>query len=253
MKTTTAQRFGSLGKSFQSPSAAAAVLGAALLASGTTDDAETAWSPAAACLLPDVLPVAGTLLSYGGNRQLAAGGTVTHSGALHLTGDSSGTAGKVYLGSVTPSTRNYAIGGYGGHTWINAQSDSHYVHIGTNDNWGFAVTGSNYNTMPNQVGMTNGFKLGWGNNPVSTLNTYFVRNSASSIGLKGASGIDAALTCSAVTASGAIQETPTQSSLDPTTTNIPSGKRMGWYNSALGEFRDWVNISGTLLKSAAYT
>jgi hypothetical protein len=57
----------------------------------------------------------------------------------------------------------------------------------------------------------------------------------------------------AITASGAIQETPTQSSLNPTTTNIPSGKRMGWYNTALGEFRDWVNIGGTLLKSAAYT
>lgn len=84
MKPTTAQRFGSLGKSFASPSAAAAVIGAALLASGTTDEAETAWSPAAACLLPDVLPVAGTLLSYGGNRQLAAGGTVSHDGALSI-------------------------------------------------------------------------------------------------------------------------------------------------------------------------
>ena len=52
---------------------------------------------------------------------------------------------------------------------------------------------------------------------------------------------------------GPLQETPTQSALDPTTSDIPTGKRMGWYNSTTGEFRDWVNIGGTLKKSAAYT
>lgn len=56
-----------------------------------------------------------------------------------------------------------------------------------------------------------------------------------------------------LTASGNLAWTPTQSSLDPTTTDIPSGRRVSWYNSTLGEFRDWVNIGGTLLKSAAYT
>ena len=68
-----------------------------------------------------------------------------------------------------------------------------------------------------------------------------------------AGSADAALTCGAITASGAIQETPTQSASDPTITDIPTGKRMGWYNSTSGEFRDWVNIGGTLKKSAAYT
>lgn len=86
MLATTAQKFGSNGKSFKAPSAVAPTIGAALLASGTSDTADTAWSPSAACLLPDILPVAGTLLSYGGSRQLAAGGTVTHSGALTLGG-----------------------------------------------------------------------------------------------------------------------------------------------------------------------
>jgi len=103
MKTTTAQRFGSLGKSFVSPSAAAAVIGATLLASGTTDEAETAWSPAAACLLPDVLPVAGTLLSYGGSRQLAVGGTVTHSGALNI-GANAFTCGAITASGVVTAT-----------------------------------------------------------------------------------------------------------------------------------------------------
>ena len=78
MKSTTARRFGSSGKSFTAPAAVAPTIGAALLASGTSDTADTAWSPSAACLLPDILPVAGTLLSYGGSRQLAAGSTVTH-------------------------------------------------------------------------------------------------------------------------------------------------------------------------------
>lgn len=54
-------------------------------------------------------------------------------------------------------------------------------------------------------------------------------------------------------ATAPIQDTPKQSTVDPTITDIPTGKRMGWYNSTSGEFRDWVNIGGTLKKSAAYT
>ena len=50
-----------------------------------------------------------------------------------------------------------------------------------------------------------------------------------------------------------IQETPRQSSLAPTTTDIPTGKRQGWYNTTTSEFRDYVNVGGTLFKSAAYT
>ena len=118
--------------------------GKALIASSNS----LAWSPSAAALLPDTLPAVGTLLSYGGSRQLAAGGTVSHSGALTLGGQ---------------------------------------------------------------------------------------------------------LTCGAITASGAVMETPTQSTINPTTVNIPTGQRRGWYNSTLAEFRDWVNIGGTLMKSAAYT
>ena len=36
-------------------------------------------------------------------------------------------------------------------------------------------------------------------------------------------------------------------------TDIPAGKARRWYNSTLNEVRDWVNIGGTLRKSAAYT
>lgn len=50
-----------------------------------------------------------------------------------------------------------------------------------------------------------------------------------------------------------VVETYKTSTLNPTTTDIPAGTRRAWYNSALGEFRDWANIGGTLYKSAAYT
>ena len=66
--------------------------GKALIASSNS----IAWSPAAAALLPDTLPAVGTLLSYGGSRQLAAGGTVSHSGALTL-------GGQLTCGAITAS------------------------------------------------------------------------------------------------------------------------------------------------------
>jgi hypothetical protein len=90
-------------------------------------------------------------------------------------------------------------------------------------------------------------------NTSNVVGVYLTPTAAGTLAVRTAAHGDANLTCGAITASGAIQETPTQSSLNPTTTDIPSGKRMGWYNTTLGEFRDWVNIGGTLLKSAVYT
>jgi len=349
MKTTTAQKFGSLGKSFKSPSAAAAVLGAALLASGTTDDAETAWSPAAACLLPDVLPVAGTLLSYGGSRQLAAGGTVTHSGSLDVgsASDVSDSGGVVtvrrWRNPFIHIDANTAQGGMWGLTFriagneraglkidnnsgevrLNVGSGGFYPTIYSNGvqrmvintagdtTFAGAITASGNITIGSAVsGQVYGLQIGngvaagsdfcylrlptnWGNidfkswgrrlglygtglsqvvSPAFTIDSTgsFSAASGSAFSAEGdtfisrasagvwrfgttSTGTDAGIQCGAITASGAIQETPTQSALDPTTTNIPSGKRQGWYNSTLAEFRDWVNIGGTLLKSAAYT
>ena len=212
MLQTTAQRFGSLGKSFGAPAAAAAVIGAALLASDTSDTSETAWSPAAACLLPDVLPVAGTLLSYGGNRQLAAGGTVTHSGALSI-GANALTCGAITAsGAVKLTDGTYTAG-----------------------------------LIPYTSGGTDAILV---RNSTNTGNANFEAAKGTFATLR---SIGAVVFEGALTSTSSIQETPTQSALDPTTTNIPSGKRQGWYNSTLAEFRDWVNIGGTLLKSAAYT
>ena len=310
MLQTTAQRFGSTGKSFVSPSAAAAVIGAALIASGTTDDAETAWSPAAACLLPDILPVAGTLLSYGGDRQLAAGGTVTHSGALSLgsnnltcskivcapnNGDAALTVGGVTdAGIFNYGSRYLSISGA---VVISAPSVTPRVILRPdcglhwNATTNLEVPSPNLSLHPGGAGILqqrNGLNaqcfllnktytsdssqealmLDAGKQISGNLGLYSYRGSAGGsnypvrVGMLAADGstfsgltvgTDGNLTVGAITASGAIQETPTQSSLNPTTTDIPSGKRMGWYNSTLSEFRDWVNIGGTLLKSAAYT
>lgn len=141
MKSTTARKFGSGGNSFTAPSAVAPTIGSALLASGTSEDADTAWSPSAACLLPDILPVAGTLLSYGGNRQLAAGGTISHSGSLYLGGDAC---------------------------------------------------------------VLNTSKIGWQANSVTPTDAYLVRNTVSSVGVKGLAGIDGTLTCGDLTASDVV-------------------------------------------------
>jgi len=371
MKTTTAQRFGSLGKSFQSPSVSAAVLGAALLASGTTDDAETAWSPSAACLLPDVLPIAGTLLSYGGNRQLAAGGTVTHSGALNIganaftcgaitaSGDINiaanqyyraggeavmsylsafnkfqigttgaiplslysggadrllvGTNGNVGIGTSSPSNRLHIVSSSSSTTGLLVTGGSTYeggsssgeIRLGHSGDYGLisygggsgdlvfsntynadvgdiifrtktngtpinalvitgagaatfagAITASGKITTSNQVDSPY-FKSTTTSGYFGVVSRYAIYGGAAdgSVVLKDWSTglVPASLSCGAITASGAIQETPTQSAVDPTITDIPKGKRMGWYNSTSGEFRDWVNIGGTLKKSAAYT
>lgn len=365
MKETTAQRFG-FGKSFQSPSAAAAVLGAALLASGTTDEAETAWSPAAACLLPDVLPVAGTLLSYGGNRQLAAGGTVTHSGNILATefqgpSGSSAIVRQMPTGAAIAISNNAYIDSYATrHGWNNANGSATWMRLAsgrlllgatlpTDDtvsalqvngaitasgdvtiggivNSTYAggqlrfntqnITGrvSQYFDYEGKVSTTSTGSYGWSasSTDATAAGSWDTRISRSSAGVVqlGTTSNNAlgSLLCGAITASGAItgtyftatntgagygyklagncalhssagattlrsysgndivlvdddrlriaapiQDTPTQSALDPTTTNIPSGKRQGWYDSTLSEFRDWVNIGGTLLKSAAYT
>jgi len=70
--------------------------------------------------------------------------------------------------------------------------------------------GLNYAGKGIQVG--SGLSIGF--LPISTIDgsasdAYFVRNSASSIGVKGAAGIDGALTCGAITASGSITSSGT--------------------------------------------
>lgn len=86
--------------------------------------------------------------------------------------------------------------------------------------------------------------LGNGSNAIGA---YFTIPVAGTLAIRNAAHGDAALMAGAITASGPIQETPRQSSLAPTTTDIPSGKSQRWYNSTSGEFNDYINIGGTLL------
>lgn len=232
MKPTTIQRFGSLGKSFTAPSAAAAVVGAALLASGTTDTADTAWSPAAACLLPDVLPIAGTLLYYGGSRQLAAGGAVTHSGDLSL-GNNYLTAARLKLGSTSDNgmmkqgsateagnvagivVRDAADAGYMSLHAARLTASSGIIGCWDGSSW------NGWTIFQNQLAATNVGRISWCDASSSlggTENLKIVPSSAGCLDVRGNSGLrvrnfansaDAALTCGAITASGAIQSTST--------------------------------------------
>ena len=427
--------------------------GKALIASSNS----IAWSPAAAALLPDTLPAVGTLLSYGGSRQLAAGGTVSHSGALTLGGqltcgaitasgqftNSQGTltssapltltqtwnnSGVTFTGLVTNitdtssasysllmdlqssgnsifSVRRAYIGGTKYNRAVLGLTKYSYITGTTGGFVGFGTDESTINVAID-LGAGGGIRLASGscvahvndssNVPAGIVDLAYGRDSAGVLGIytsttkttKGAltcgaitasgtlsvnaiqpasgsqitiatgtgytlywnnSGLYSlnqaqplgnsshpwgAVTCGAITASGTVLPassgsqalgstsaywgtlhlttlksagainvntngtgygafafgsngyldadqltirsnnqvstrlvvssssitstiplawTPQQSSLDPTTIDIPSGRRVSWYNSTLAEFRDWVNIGGTLLKSAAYT
>ena len=390
--------------------------GKALIASSNS----IAWSPSAAALLPDTLPARGTLLSYGGSRQLAAGGNVSHTGDITLTGGANGiylspsgvNKGLVYFstgqnrlygqttvpwvvesdagfkvrnsansadaaltcGAITASetatfvkgsgtfvtvlsggsgSSNYnrflassgslvgeygiwnsylylqAVTGLSGvrlfgsssntptieatsagfHTYktiasstsfercgIDASSDaSNYrLHVskgsaggssrglvvGAHDGttWSpwlsFTSTGTWTFSQPSAdwISFGSGYQMRVGGGTdmqlSSTLgvswsstsdargakDTGVVRSSSGVVEINnGTVGTLRDLSCRNVVASGAVMETPTQSTINPTTVNIPTGQRRGWYNSTLAEFRDWVNIGGTLMKSAAYT
>lgn len=97
-------------------------------------------------LLPDILPVAGTLLSYGGSRQLAAGGTVTHNGALSLGSNSLTCGGVITSGDVINSTTTLKLKGGGGSAGIRIKtedvgsvgtaiaSETSLLHVGENCN-----------------------------------------------------------------------------------------------------------------------
>ena len=233
--------------------------GKALIASSNSH----AWSPAAAALLPDTLPAVGTLLSYGGSRQLAAGGNVSHTGNITLTGGASGiyiSPSGVNKGLVYFSSGQNRLYGQPAVPWV-VESDAGFKVRNSANSADSAITAgaatfSGALRLP--VGTWHVDSTGY-NRIYYTFagNTIFASgNSAGELfAFRGISGGDVvSITAGGnITAQGAVMETPTQSTINPTTVNIPTGKRRGWYNSTLAEFRDWVNIGGTLLKSAAYT
>jgi hypothetical protein len=415
------------------PRASASVVGASLVAADL--DGNAAWSPSAAALLPDILPVAGTLLSYGGANQLAAGGTVSHAGAMSIggvvqigtngprlvpnvggagrfqvtrgngiadfyvgEGGSGGTVGRFfgisnnpgagaadvcwYRGSTGPTFDSCAAGGFRSRNldnnsdapiacsvitasgvasvsqnsssptltlsnttsgaalrltdgtysvilrpFLSAAGDALLIRTAANDglanlsanNGTFATIRSigaatiegaiNANGNPITCGAITAASIGVNATTAkisfpSTAQisydtasgggsaTHFFRENGTSylqvaggngeiqgtraytFGMTTAAAPSLALYLAdantlelnnrtpgtfrdfkarAITASGALQETPRQSSITPSILDIPTGKRQGWYNTTLSEFRDYVNMGGTLLKSAAYT
>lgn len=145
-------------------------------------------------LLPDTLPAVGTLLSYGGNRQLAAGGTVTHSGALSLGGAATinTTVSDIPLTVGITGQTNLRLGYYSSvDPFIYAQSGG-YMYLGSRSRYILSLNADSGGGSNPVVGLSNDTKLGWSSTTFSdgTKDAYFVRNAASSIGLKGASWSD---------------------------------------------------------------
>jgi len=86
--------------------------------------------------------------------------------------------GKLYLGSASPTSSNYAIWGDGTNTWVNAPTSGGYVHFGSLDNWGVAV-------HPASVRISSNFTLGWtASNPGAALDTILARDAANTLALR---------------------------------------------------------------------
>jgi hypothetical protein len=170
------------------------------------------------------------------------------------------TKAALTCGAITASGATFAL-----QTNVNVQSTIHGFEIGSDGN-GALLNSTTANFTVRRGGSSQMYFAGSNTQIIGdtsflclggVLGSYNVRMQAATAGALAIYSTDgttpASLTCGAITASGSVQETPTQSASNPTTSDIPTGKRMGWYNTTLGEFRDWVNIGGTLLKSAVYT
>ena len=142
-------------------------------------------------LLPDTLPAVGTLLSYGGNRQLAAGGTVTHGGALNISRTTGSNDTKVW-----------------------SVSDGGAERLGLYWQFGYPelVVGSNTSIVKDttfqlgsiglRLGSASGGAIHFGQYANSTLDVSIRRGGSGIISIRNAAdSADAALTCGAITAS----------------------------------------------------
>ncbi len=170
--------------------------------------------------------------------------------SLHLAGGRStgtGLGGSVVIQTAPSSTTG---------STLNALIDR--IRIDSNGNTDFLDSvGSLYLRVSSGFGVHAGVTpIHFAASPVTMPDAAIRRSGTALIDVRADNGLrirnfadsaDAALTC------GALQWQPRQSSLDPTTSDIPSGRRVSWYNSTTNEFRDWVNMGGVLLKSAAYT
>ena len=170
-----------------------------LSASGVTDGKALiassnaiAWSPSAAALLPDTLPAVGTLLSYGGSRQLAAGGTVSHSGALTLGGQLQTAAGTTSLPAIWSTDADSGILFSGNNTQVVVDGTVAVAFAGGGigarfgNDIGFAATATG--TMLHRIGNTSG--------------TLKIKSDAAVAFRNMADSADVGLTCGAITASG---------------------------------------------------
>ena len=107
-----------------------------------------------------------------------AGGSGSAQNALATTAQFGPFQGKLYLGSASPTSSNYAIWGDGTNTWVNAPTSGGYVHFGSLDNWGVAV-------HPASVRISSNFTLGWtASNPGAALDTILAREAPNTLALR---------------------------------------------------------------------
>jgi hypothetical protein len=107
-----------------------------------------------------------------------AGSTGTAQNALATTAQFGPFQGKLYLGSASPTSSNYAIWGDGTNTWVNAPTSGGFVHFGSLDNWGVAV-------HPASVRISSGVTLGWtASNPAAALDLILTRDAANTLALR---------------------------------------------------------------------
>lgn len=182
-------------------------VGTGLTLSGSTLSCSLDLTPYA--LLPDPLPSVGTLLSYGGSRQLAAGGTVTHSGALNI-GTNAFTCGAITASGIVRAgsqTGDYTAVEYYGSTYktsvLTGYGLTHYADVHSFRGASGAAGAVRFVGMDVYLGAINttGSDIG------------LIRSSATVLDLRSdggtrfrnfANSADAPITCGAITASGVV-------------------------------------------------
>jgi hypothetical protein len=108
----------------------------------------------------------------------AGAAATTAQNALATTAQFGPFQGKLYLGSASPTSSNYAIWGDGTNTWVNAPTSGGYVHFGSLDNWGVAV-------HPASLRISSTFTLGWtASNPGAALDLILARDAANTLALR---------------------------------------------------------------------
>ena len=154
----------------------------------------------------------------------------THSGSSIVIGSPSSSTG-LFSSSIGNATKASGIGC----TAVGAVAEATFIYC----------TAIGFQAYATSTGCT---AIGYGTTASSTNCTAIGYNAIAD----GSYGVGhTAIGGQTITMPSAVEKYKT-STVNPTTTDIKDGERRCWYNSVLGEFRDWANIGGVLYKSEPY-